>query len=219
MGTDVHLRVLRLWKTGVRCSELSGAAVSSPPILNGWKPKEQTSNAYVFVNVRPVNALTIANELESGALSWSGVEKPGKPNQGYRDSSPVGEIDDDLILRRPHLKCEDVELRNRNSHSMPPRTRLGSRERATRSASALAPRNAWTYQAQQDRARTSQRFDLCERERVEAHPTRLSKRRSDTVRSARSWATRTILTRGGFVHLTSVPGETKKTVPVPGMKK
>jgi hypothetical protein len=58
-------------------------------------PKEAL-DAEVFVDFRPVNALTVAEQFPVRALLRRGGEKAREPDQGHRDSTAVGKTDNEL---------------------------------------------------------------------------------------------------------------------------
>src|SRR5437867_3941719 len=53
---------------------------------------QHSTNTNVFINVRPVDALAIADDLEILALFWRGIRESPGPCQRHADGSTIGEL-------------------------------------------------------------------------------------------------------------------------------
>ena len=58
-----------------------------------WLAIEEALNADVFVEVRPVEAMSLADKPPSAPLVGRAVKQPGEPGQRYGNRPSVGQLD------------------------------------------------------------------------------------------------------------------------------
>jgi len=66
--------------------------------LTGSLARQDVLDADVFVELRPVDTLTTADETPVVLLLGCSVEKPGVPHDGHRNRATVHEIDGQGVL-------------------------------------------------------------------------------------------------------------------------
>lgn len=92
----------------VRCSRVFGDRLSAL-LLGSHRAPQETCHAEIFIDVGPVNALTITEELPVRPLRGRRVEQAREPDQRYTDSSAIDQSHCQLILGQQNI------LRPRNS--------------------------------------------------------------------------------------------------------
>ena len=56
-------------------------------------------NAEIFVDLRPMDSMAIADNLVVVSLGWSRVAEPPGPCQRHTDDTPVNEMECDQLVR------------------------------------------------------------------------------------------------------------------------
>jgi hypothetical protein len=79
----------------------------------------------VLVNIEPVNALTVTEQLPPRALRGGRMEQPGKTKPGERSHGALGQRHPQLILRDLNLLNSGICLSDRRTHAKPPRISAG----------------------------------------------------------------------------------------------
>ncbi len=88
--------------------------------LAGTFSCEHALNAYVFVDVFPVNSLTFADEAPVSPLSLRRICKPWIPIHGNDDSSAIAQPDVQRVTRRLYADgVRHASLNCRNTHPKP----------------------------------------------------------------------------------------------------
>src|SRR5258708_23840599 len=82
-------------------------------------PLQESGNANVFVDSRPVNTLAAANQAELGSFLRCCVQKPREPSEWDADATPVRKRDGQFIFRGLHLRRQWNRFNFRNTHPMP----------------------------------------------------------------------------------------------------
>src|SRR5437867_3587567 len=57
----------------------------------------------VFVNFRPVHALTITDDSKVATLGGRGIREPPRPRQGHADDAAVDQIGRDGVVGNPNV--------------------------------------------------------------------------------------------------------------------
>jgi hypothetical protein len=92
----------------VRCSRGFGDLLSAA-LLRSRRTPQDTCNAEIFIDIGPVDALTVPEELPVRPLRGRRVEQARKPGQRHADSSAIDQRHSQLILGYQNI------LRPRNS--------------------------------------------------------------------------------------------------------
>ena len=56
-------------------------------------------NAEIFVDLRPMDSMAIADNLVVVSLGWSRVAEPPRPCQRHTDDAPVNEMESNQLVR------------------------------------------------------------------------------------------------------------------------
>src|SRR5439155_17945927 len=81
---------------------------------------EQSLDAEVLVDVGPMDALAVGDQLELCALPWRRVEEAREPRKRDAEFSPIVELDAELVTGDRDLPGPWHRLRS--AHSSPPGT-------------------------------------------------------------------------------------------------
>ena len=103
----------------------SGLGVRFP---RGRRAAEKTSHRQVFIDLRPVNVLSISEKFVIGALFRSGFDEAGVPGKRNDDRTPVGEMNDQFGLRERNF-CGAVRARTLPPYARAERAREEGRFR------------------------------------------------------------------------------------------
>jgi hypothetical protein len=92
---------------GVGCSALLAGLSAIEPAFEGrlrfarTPTGEKPFNADVFIKIRPVNALPVADEPPPRPLGIAAVCQPRVPNQGNTDRPAINQVDNQRIGSEP----------------------------------------------------------------------------------------------------------------------
>src|SRR5580765_1428533 len=99
-------------------SESSSLTLGTP--LRRTRSPEQSGNAQIFVDGRPVNTLAIAEQFEVRSLFHGGVQQTWEPDQWNADRSTVQESHDELVAGQADVFRQWRDFNDRSAHPMPP---------------------------------------------------------------------------------------------------
>src|SRR5260370_41750054 len=85
----------------------------------GRSSAQQSFRAQIFIQVRPMNAVSAAGNLPIPKLLRRGVEKSRIPGQGHRDGASILQGNAERVIRKTHSSNPFVSLQGQNTHSMP----------------------------------------------------------------------------------------------------
>jgi len=82
-------------------------------------PVEHSLNADVFIDIRPVYPLPIADKLEPRSLFSRRFRQPPRPYERHTYNSSVHQVGDDGVGCNPHVLNPGLSALH-NAHAMPP---------------------------------------------------------------------------------------------------
>ena len=125
---------------------------------------EQTLDTEVFVDIGPMNALAVTEQLPVSALGLRRGEQARKPDQGHTDSTAVGKTDDELGGGELDRACLRRATSERSTHATQRLVYRDARLRGRERFRARARGSSRTERARRDRARTLRARDRAARE-------------------------------------------------------
>lgn len=108
-GGSNSRRCTSFFPAGQRTRRLGGAAARKKPF-----------DAYILIEVRPVDSFAVADQLEAFALFRSSSEKPGIPSERNRENPAVIEGNAHSVFGKRDVYRKDIAFNQQSSHSMPP---------------------------------------------------------------------------------------------------
>src|SRR5437879_13917651 len=81
---------------------------------------QESLRAQIFIDIRPVDAITCAAEFPVPTLVWGGIEKPWIPDQGNNNRASVHEVDRQSVLSEVNVLDALSGLNVRTLHSISP---------------------------------------------------------------------------------------------------
>src|SRR5687768_3316592 len=97
---------------------------------------QQSLRTQIFVNFRPMNPVSTADDLPLRPLLGGRVEQPGKPYEGHGDRTSIEQVDAERVLLEAHVLDALIWPNLRNSHATPPTRPRRTRRRSARSHAA-----------------------------------------------------------------------------------
>jgi len=94
---------------------LSGNATAR---TTGRNPVEQAIRAQIFVNLGPMDAMAVANELPIRPLGWGRVRESPRPRERHADDAPIGEMSGDGLAVDDYV-TDSILNADRSAHAKP----------------------------------------------------------------------------------------------------
>ena len=145
----------------------------SRAVSGARRSHEEPGDAQILVGLRPVDPLTVAQQLESGSRIGCCGDQAWKPHQRHAQAPAVSQVDAQFVGRDFHSTRERAWFRNRRTHARPPTTCRGARRPGRAAVSVPGKQTPLNLPARAVPARTLPRTWRLARGRVNGAPDRI----------------------------------------------
>src|SRR5260370_26075445 len=83
------------------------------------RPSQEAFGAQIFIQIRPVDAVSPARNFPIAKLFLRGVQKPWIPGKRHTDGPSILQLNAERVGSKTHVRYPPIALQPQNTHSMP----------------------------------------------------------------------------------------------------